>query len=81
MQKVNTGLKDLFKDEINPLMTELQPGPGNWHGWCAFEGAYEESIHKIKIYILQALNTDTRKLDGVQQVNARVQAAREQRTE
>jgi hypothetical protein len=81
MRKIKTGLEDLFKHEIDPLMTELQPDPGDWDGWCAFEGAYEESMYKITIHILQALNRDTRKLYGIQQVNAQLQAAREQRTE
>jgi hypothetical protein len=81
MWKIKTGLEDLFKHEINPLVTEFQPDPRDWDGWCAFEGAYEESMHKIRIYILQALNRDTRKLYGVQQVNARLQATREQRME
>jgi hypothetical protein len=72
MQKIKTGLEDLFKYEINSFMTELQPDPGDWDGWCAFEGAYEESMHKIRIHILQALNRGTRKLYGVQQVNARL---------
>jgi hypothetical protein len=52
MRKIKIELEDLFKYEINPLMTELQPDPGDWDGRCAFEGAYEESIHKIRIYIL-----------------------------
>jgi hypothetical protein len=81
MRKIKTGLEDLIKYEINPLMTEFQPDPGDWNGWCAFESSYEESMHKIRIHILQALNRDTRKLYGVQQVNARLQAGREQRTE
>jgi hypothetical protein len=81
MRKIKTGLEDLIKHDINPLMIELQPDPGDWDGWCAFEGAYEESMHKIRIHILQALNRDTRKLYMVQQVNAQFQAAREQRTE
>jgi hypothetical protein len=81
MRKIKTGLESLFKYEITPLMTELQPDPADWDGWCAFDGAYDESMHKIRIHILQALNTHTRKLYGVQQVNARPQAAREQRME
>jgi hypothetical protein len=81
MRKIKTGLEDLFKCDINPLMTKFQPDLGDWDGWCAFEGAYEESMHKIRIHIFQALNRDTRKLYGVQQVNAQLQAAREQRTE
>jgi hypothetical protein len=81
MPRIKTRLEDFFKYEINPLMTELQPDPGDWDGWCAFEGAYEESTHKIRIRILPALNRDTRKLYGVQQVNARLQAVREQRSE
>jgi hypothetical protein len=81
MRKIKTGLAGLFKHEINPLMSELQPDPGDWDGWCGFEGANDESMHKIRIYILQTLNRDTGKLDGVQQVNARLQAARQQNTE
>jgi hypothetical protein len=38
-------------------------------------------MHKIRIHILQALNRDTRKPYGAQQVNAQLQEAREQRTE
>jgi hypothetical protein len=72
MRKIKTGWEELFKYEIDPLMTEFQPDPGDWHGWCAFKGAYEETMHKIRIYILQALNRDTRKLYGIQQVNARL---------
>jgi hypothetical protein len=79
MREIKTGLEDLLKYEINPPMTEFQPDPGDWDGWCAFEGAYEESMHKIRIHILQALNRDTRKLYGVEQVNAPLQATREQR--
>jgi hypothetical protein len=81
MRKIKTGLEDLLKYDIDPVMTELQPNPGHWHAWCAFDGADEKSMHKIRIHILQALNRDTRKLYGVQQMNARLQAAREQRTE
>jgi hypothetical protein len=81
MWKIKTGLDDLFKHEIDSFMTELESDPGDWDGWCALEGAYEESMHKIRIHILQGLNRDTRKLYEVQQVNGRLQAAREQRTE
>jgi hypothetical protein len=81
MRKIKTGLEDLFKCDINQLMTEFQPDPGDWDAWCAFDGPYEESMHKIRIHILQALNRDTRKLYEVQQVNARLQAVRKQRTE
>jgi hypothetical protein len=81
MRKIRTGLKDLFKYEISPLMIEFQPDPGDWDGWCAFDGTYDESMHKIRIHIFQALNRDIKKLYGVQQVNARLQTAREQRTE
>jgi hypothetical protein len=78
MRKIKTGLRDFFKCEINPLMTEFQADPGDWDGWCAFESAYEESIHKIRMHILHALNRDSRKPHGIQQVNARLQAATEQ---
>jgi hypothetical protein len=81
MRNIKMGLEDFLKSEINPFITEFEPDPGDWDGWCAFDGAHEESMHKIRIHILQALNRDTRKLHGVQQVNARLQAVREQRTE
>jgi hypothetical protein len=81
MRKIKMGLEDLVKYEISPLITDLQPDPGDWDGWCEFEGAYEEAMYRIRIHILQALNRDTRRLYGVQQVNGRFQAAGEQSTE
>jgi hypothetical protein len=30
MRKIKTGLEDLFKHEIDPLMTEVQPDPEDW---------------------------------------------------
>jgi hypothetical protein len=32
MRKIKMGLEDLFKHEINALMTEFQPNPGDWDG-------------------------------------------------
>jgi hypothetical protein len=29
-RKIKTGLEDPFKHEIDPLMTEFQPDPGDW---------------------------------------------------
>jgi hypothetical protein len=81
MRNIKTGLEDLFKYEISPLITEFEVDSGDWGGWCAFEGACAESMHKIGIYVLQALNRDTSKLYGVQQVNALRQAGKEQRME
>jgi hypothetical protein len=80
MQRIKMDLKNLFKYGINPFMTEFQPDPGDWDGRCTFEGAYAESTRKIRVHILHALNRDTRKLYGVQQVNTRLQAARKQRS-
>jgi hypothetical protein len=71
MRQIKTALEDLSKYEIDSLMTEFQPHLGDWDRWWPFEGAYEESMHKIRIHILQALNRGTRKLYGDQQVNAR----------
>jgi hypothetical protein len=51
MRKIKKRSEDLLKYEINPLMTESQPDPGDWDGQCAFEGAYEESMPQIRIYI------------------------------
>jgi hypothetical protein len=74
------GPQDSHSAAIGPL-TFSTIADLEWTRPCAFEGAYEKSMHKIRIGILQALNRDTRKLYGVQQVNVRLQAAREQRTE
>jgi hypothetical protein len=81
MRKIKMGLKDLFKHEINSLVTEPQPDPGDRDGWCPFKGEYAELMRKIRIDIVQALNRHTRKLYEVQQVNMPLQVVREQRTE
>jgi hypothetical protein len=74
VRMIKTGLQDLFKHEINPLMIECQPDHADWNGWCPFESAHEESMLTIRTCIWQALNRDTRKICGVQRVNSRLQA-------
>jgi hypothetical protein len=39
IRKVKIGLTDLFKAEINPIMREFKPRPGDWEEWQAFERA------------------------------------------
>jgi hypothetical protein len=52
MPKIKTGLDDLVKYEIDPLITEFQLGPADWDEWCAFEGAHEALTHNIRTHIL-----------------------------
>jgi hypothetical protein len=69
MIKVRVGLLDLFEHEINPLMKEFQPENGDWDGWLAFEGAYEESLHLIRMHIVKALDLDPKGLYGARRVS------------
>jgi hypothetical protein len=77
---VKEGLGDLFKNEVNPLLAKFRPEQDDWEAWRAFEGAYEESLHRIRQHILRAIKRDPRRLYGERRVNPDLQAAREQQT-
>jgi hypothetical protein len=81
MRGVKEGLGDLFRNEVNPLLAKFQPEQDDWEGWRAFEGAYEESLDRIRKHILRAIKRDPRRLYGERRVNPDLQAAREQQTE
>ena len=52
---ISPGLRELFVNEIIPLIKEYSPDKlGNCDQetkWNVFEGAYEESLHRIRIHI------------------------------
>lgn len=59
---ISPGLKELFKDEIIPLIDKY--APYNWTDidedtrWHIFEGAFEESMHRIRVHIANKLDID-----------------------
>jgi hypothetical protein len=81
MRKVKQGLTNLFADEINPMLGKFKPEPNVWETWQAFEGAYEESLHRIREHITRAIGRDPRRLYGEKRINPNLQAAREQEAE
>jgi hypothetical protein len=81
MRKVKQGLKDLFANEINPILAKFKPEPGVWETWQAFEGAYEEALHRIREHIIRAIGRDPNRLYGGKQINPSLQAAREREAE
>jgi hypothetical protein len=64
MRRVKTGLKDLFKYEINPMTQKIIPEKDDWDGWLAFEGVYEESMHRIREHIIRAIGRNPQRLYG-----------------
>jgi hypothetical protein len=48
MRRVRIGLSDLSEDELNSRMEKMMPETENWDEWIGFEGAYEESMHRIR---------------------------------
>jgi hypothetical protein len=48
MRQAKQGLRQLFADEINQMLTKFQPASDHWDAWQAFEGAYQESLHRIR---------------------------------
>ena len=59
---ISEGLKDLFLSEIIPLIKKYNPenlGDSDPNiKWLAFEGAYEECLHRIDKHIVIKLNLD-----------------------
>jgi hypothetical protein len=81
MRKVKQGLGDLFADEINPMLAKVKPEPEVWETWQAFEGAYEEFLHRIREHIVRAIGRDLDRLYGQKCIHPSLQAAREKEAE
>jgi hypothetical protein len=81
MRHIKSGLSELFKNEINPMITKMMPAEDDWDGWLAFEGAYEESMHRIRQHIIQAIGRNPQRLYGEKRLNPKLQTATEQAAE
>jgi hypothetical protein len=55
MKSVKAGLSDLFKNELNRMIAKMMPDKGDWDRWLAFEGAYEEVMHRLREHIIHAI--------------------------
>jgi hypothetical protein len=81
MRQVKQGLISLFANEINPMLMKFQPRPDEEQEWEAFEGASEESLHRIREHVIHAIKRNPQRLYGAKRLNPNLQAAREQATE
>jgi hypothetical protein len=63
-------------------MREFKPRTDDWEDWQAFEKAYEEALHFLRLHLVKTLKCDEKKISGFRKVNPRMQKARaEQREE
>jgi hypothetical protein len=81
MRKVRDGLMELFRTVINPMMKEFQPEEGVWDDWLAFEGAYEEAMHLLRLHIIKALKRNPATLSGDRRINPVAQKALAEQSE
>ena len=72
---ISVGLSDLFKSEIIPLINNFKPEVFNDVEmdedikWMAFEGAFEESLHRIRKHIAIKLNLDPSRIYSIRKNN------------
>jgi hypothetical protein len=78
MRKVKQGLKGFFTNEINPLLAKFKPKNREWEEWQAFEGAYEEAMHRLREHVIGAIGRDPQRLYGEKRINPALQTASEQ---
>jgi transcriptional/translational regulatory protein YebC/TACO1 len=57
------------------------PEKDDWDGCLAFEEAYEESMHRIRQHIIQAIRRNPQCLYGETRLNPKLQTAIEQAAE
>jgi hypothetical protein len=76
MRNIKVRLADLFKTEINLIMREFEPRTNDWEDWQAFERAYEEALHLLRLHIVKILKRDEKKTDGFSKVNPTMQTTR-----
>jgi hypothetical protein len=81
MQMVREGLIDLFKTIINLMMKEFQRETTDWDDWQAFEGAYEEAMHLLRMHIIKAVKRNPATLHGERKINPTVQKVRTEQSE
>jgi hypothetical protein len=78
---VKQSLSDLFKGEQNLILEEMMQRTDEHDEWVAFEGAYDECMHRIREHILLATGRDSNRLYGERRLNPRLQEATEQSKE
>jgi hypothetical protein len=81
MCKVNEGLADLFKTEINPMTKESRPKTNDWEDWQVFEGAYKEALHHLRLHVVKTLKRDPMRLYDARRINPKSQRAQEKQSE
>jgi hypothetical protein len=62
----------MFRGEVNPILVEMMPRTDEHEEWVAFEGVYEEYMHRMREHILLAIGRGSNRLYGEQRPNPRL---------